>query len=1080
MAHLIHFHSRADKATANPEADNENSREKRVSRGKSSWYTVCAIGAVILLLIALVEFARAGGPEYVAGVSYFNTGLAGQPITWPGGAINYFTDQGSLSPILAGASADAFVADAFSRWTSISTAAVTATRGGQLAEDVSGVNVILNADRTITMPADIQPTAIATPVAVVYDTDGAVTDALIGSGASADCFTNAAFGGADAFTVDGHFAHALVILDGKCAKAAASLPDLKYRLVRVLGQVFGLGWSQLNLNAITNSPPPTADDRAGVPVMHAQDIPSCVPISVCYPNADQPKMDDRAALSRLYPVTEDNLPRCPGKQVFAESTGRMRGIVYFTDANGNPAQPMQGVNVVARRVDPDAHQPLGAYAASTVSGFLFSGNAGNPITGFTDAIGQQYDRFGSNDASLEGFFDLAGLEIPDGMSATYQISVEALDPNLSQRVGPYAPSQVQPSGTMQPVIVTLTPGLDLQQDILMAGSAVDSGNGESSGSFASPRGLPKTGIWMGSLNTYGSTDYFTLSAQANRTMTVEITALDENGQSTIQKAQPVIGMWSLAAPEGTPPPAYTFSPFNTAAAGVTQLNAQVLSSTQFRIGVADVRGDGRPDFHYRARVLYGDAVTPSRTSISGNAPFVIQGTGFQPGMRLKVGNTVVTPLSVSANQILALAPALPDGARDVSITDPATGSSTTMTAALTLGAGPNDVIHLAQGGNSPTPVGMTAPTPIRVVVASSDGITPVPGATVQWSVTNGAGLTACNGASTCYAYTDESGQAETRVTVGAVGAANISAALAPASYSPAKMVQSAVSGTSSAKDLALLVPKVWVAQGATVDVPFTARLLTNGVALSGQTLKWAIGIGSGSVNPASTITDGEGYARSSVHVSNFAADVQGTVCLAPGNNPCQTFYIVQVAPSVLKLQPVSGGLQAVRVGDAFQPVGVRVTNSATPPNTVMGARVTFQSMMFLPSSPSTVEGAGDSGVGQHPMKVLLGSSQTTPVSDANGMASLAPSMGGLARPLDIEIMATAGTATPLHYELSVIPALAPATGASTGMARRRVREEPGTNMQHEMGSEGKGTTLVAAEKLCFRQVLGRARVHSCR
>lgn len=84
MAHLIHFHSRADKATANPEADNENSREKRVSRGKSSWYTVCAIGAVILLLIALVEFARAGGPEYVAGVSYFNTGLAGQPITWPG------------------------------------------------------------------------------------------------------------------------------------------------------------------------------------------------------------------------------------------------------------------------------------------------------------------------------------------------------------------------------------------------------------------------------------------------------------------------------------------------------------------------------------------------------------------------------------------------------------------------------------------------------------------------------------------------------------------------------------------------------------------------------------------------------------------------------------------------------------------------------------------------------------------------------------------------------------------------------------------------------------------------------------
>ena len=129
--------------------------------------------------------------------------------------------------------------DAFSGWTSIPTAAVTATRAGQLAEDVSGANVILNADRTITMPIDIQPSAAATPVAVIYDADGAVTDALIGSGASADCFTNAAFGGLDAFTTDGHFAHALVILDGKCAKTAARLPDLKYWLVRVLGQVFG-------------------------------------------------------------------------------------------------------------------------------------------------------------------------------------------------------------------------------------------------------------------------------------------------------------------------------------------------------------------------------------------------------------------------------------------------------------------------------------------------------------------------------------------------------------------------------------------------------------------------------------------------------------------------------------------------------------------------------------------------------------------------------------------------------------------------------------------------------------------------
>jgi hypothetical protein len=100
------------------------------------------------------------------------------------------------------------------------------------------------------------------------------------------------------------------------------------------------------------------------------------------------------------------------------------------------------------------------------------------------------------------------------------------------------------------------------------------------------------------------------------------------------------------------------------------------------------------------------------------------------------------------------------------------------------------------------------------------------------------------------------------------------------------------------------------------------------------------------------------------------------------------------------------------------------------------------------------------------MKVLLGSSQATPVSDANGLASLAPSTGGLARPLDVEIMVTAGTATPLQYELSVIPALAPPTGASTGIARRRVRVEPVArvySVHEDKEREGKGTTSVVPD-----------------
>ena len=314
----------------------------------------CWLG-VSVLLFTLLQLARAGGPRYIAGVSYFNQGTAGTPLTWAQGAVNYYTDQGSLSATVSGPQADALVADAFSQWTSIPTAAVSATRAGQLAEDVSGTNVYRNSDGTLTMPADILPTAIGTPVGIVYDADGTVTDALLGQGAGdpSECFYNAAFGGLDNFGVDARFLHGLVVLNGNCVVQLPN-PDVEYRLVRVLGQVLGLGWSQTNLNVQTSVPPPTADDYVGFTIMHATDSPNCVPISVCYSNGGQvnpyqPKMDDQAALSRLYPGA-----------TFSASTARIHGSVYFANANGQPGQGMQGVNVVARWIDPKTRSTFGS------------------------------------------------------------------------------------------------------------------------------------------------------------------------------------------------------------------------------------------------------------------------------------------------------------------------------------------------------------------------------------------------------------------------------------------------------------------------------------------------------------------------------------------------------------------------------------------------------------------------------------------------------------------------------------------------------------------------------------------------
>ena len=181
------------------------------------------------------------------------------------------------------------------------------------------------------------------------------------------CFENAVYGGVDNFGSDAHLSHALVILNGVCAQTSQQVPDLEYRLVRVLGRVLGLDWSQTNVNVFTRTPVAISDDYAGLTIMHAMDPVSCVPISVCYPNADQPKMDDRAALSRLYPVTAQNQSSFPAKKIFLQNTTRVHGTVYLANASGQPAQPMQGVNVFARWIDP-INQPA---FASVCSYFCF-------------------------------------------------------------------------------------------------------------------------------------------------------------------------------------------------------------------------------------------------------------------------------------------------------------------------------------------------------------------------------------------------------------------------------------------------------------------------------------------------------------------------------------------------------------------------------------------------------------------------------------------------------------------------------------------------------------------------------------
>src|SRR6202158_4244998 len=962
--------------------------------------------AVAVVLICSAVASRAGGPAFIAGSGYA-PGVEGQPMVWANGSVRHLPDQGALRPLLPGTQADAFVATAFSAWTSISSVVLTASQGGHLAEDVNGSNIETDGYGTITAPADITSSATGTPVGMVYDYDGTVTDALLGQGAGglADCFTNAVYGGPDNFTTGGNIVHAFVVINGICAATTAQLPDVQYRLMRVLGRIFGLGWPQANVNVLTRRPPPTGADFAGFPVMHAADPISCLPISACYPDAAVPKMDDINALARLYP-----------SNVNQQLTGRIYGSVYFTDASGNAVQPMQGVNVVARLID-GTGQPSRQYIVTCASGFAFHGNAGTIIDDYVDANGLRYDRWGSNDPSLEGSFDPGQLMIPTGQTiAQYQLSVEGLDANWSLGAEPYVPTQVAPSGSFAPVVVTVQNGSNVSRDILMLQNALATAPPGSGSTYANPAPLPQGGAWGSWISGYSGTDWFEFTAQANRTASVSVTALDETGQPTETKLLPVIGIWQLSDQSGNPAPASTPAAFNTTTWGMSRLDAQFAVSDTFRVGVADFRGDGRPDYFYRASLLYSDTVTPPRISLAGGVT-TLNGTGFSPRLQVTVAGNNGNILSVSASQIeVALPSAMQDGTASVQVTDPVSGAFSQMIGALTYGALSTDLLLLLQGAEPATPVGSAAANAVRVRAVAADGITPVSGATMAWSATNGLQFSVCSGASSCSVLSDEAGESSSWVTPTATGQSTMTIALAPASYSPPQSQQATVVGTSSALDLVAVTPTRWVGQGATLAVPLTVEALNLGVPKANVSVNFAITKGTASLSAGSGTTNASGFATITAQLTNQNADVQVNACVAPNNSPCQTFTLFSTPSSLWSLETVSGSSQVVPAGQSFQPLVVRVIDGSLAADPVMGVNVTFKTTLAR--------------VSENGMPVLLGSSQAQVVSGQDGLASIVPS-AGIVGPCDVFITVSAGQAT-AQLQMESVAAIVPGNPPKNG------------------------------------------------
>src|ERR1017187_9299568 len=213
-----------------------------------------------LLALALLPLApaaaRAGGPKYIAGTSFFNPGVLGQPIHW----------------------------------------------AGQIAQ-----------------PSDVTPAAATYPLAVIYDADGSVIDAVFGATASqpTSCQNNGVFVWMDNLNPDATIAHAVILLNGLCATNADLLAMMSYQLERAFGRVLGLDYSQVNPGALTNS---DANSLQGWPVMQPLSGVCGHAGGQCIPNPAVLRFDDIASLNRIYPITAQNLASFSGKQLTAPST----------------------------------------------------------------------------------------------------------------------------------------------------------------------------------------------------------------------------------------------------------------------------------------------------------------------------------------------------------------------------------------------------------------------------------------------------------------------------------------------------------------------------------------------------------------------------------------------------------------------------------------------------------------------------------------------------------------------------------------------------------------------------------------
>ncbi len=737
------------------------------------------LAALLLLLAPAV--ALASGPRYVTGPPYFTT-WGGQIVAWNTNAPMYFTDPADLSASVNHQAADALVAAAAGVW-NVPVANMTLARGGALAEHVSGSNVYLS-NTGMVYPADVQSTnATNIPIAVIYDSDGSVTDTLLGGGASdpAECRQNGVTESVDGISPAGYLYHAVLILNGRCTgPVAAQQLQLQYQLERAFGRILGLAWSQNNDNVFTGTPTPSHDQAMNWPILHPLDILCGSYTYQCLPQPFQLRTDDIGSLVLLYPITQTQMqsatPPANGKTLSYAQANTFSGWDLFPTGEG-----MAGVNVVIQRMAYAQTTPEAFYTASAVTGAQYRHRQTTPVAAASSSIDASE---GSFDPYLQGYYNVPYLPLEqNGLPDNLTMTTEPVNPLYSGNyaVGPYTAGAVKPSGSSQTVTVWGDyAGIPNGVTTTVSDASATCGSG-SDGTASEPAALAASGWWNGLLCGYNHSAWTLMDVRSSRTLTIEVTALDEQGYATTAKAMPVMGAWaSTDSTNSLPTLGAQTGAFNALDLGMTSLNVATGSSTGVQFAIADQRGDGRPDYAFQGRVLYADSIFPSTVAETGGTA-TITGVGFRPGNVVKVNGVNATVTSWGSNTIVLTVPAMTSAgataqtAVDVVVSDISTGGSSTMSGALTYSASAaSKAMKLLSAQVGTAFVGAPTSVPFSVQVVAGDGVTPVAGDSVVFTGSTGVQFGVC-GAASCTVTTDSNGVATTAVTPQTTGTVTMTA-----------------------------------------------------------------------------------------------------------------------------------------------------------------------------------------------------------------------------------------------------------------------------------------------------------------